>query len=334
MYHCKLCSYKSKAFVDFTCHMKLHSNVPNHPFTCGVPNCTRSFRKFSAFSSHIYRDHRSKQIVEQNRAALTCQVEDCKKTFADRKSLIHHLRGHIREGRKITCPFRGCYKVFGVLNSFSVHVSRLHKESSFKHVDETREQTVHQEQFDDASVLLRQSSMSAVENENEIGACSESADDPSMPLCPPSTSGMENEEIGAFNESVNEDLFLKSLSLFYLKLQTKLVLPASVIQTIVEEVQQVHDEALSHLFSKLKEKLSVVGLPDNAISFVIDELQKHDLFRKGNHVLRSDQRRKSVFKKSFKYVEPLPIYLGKNDSAKDCYAYYIPVQDTLASLFE
>ncbi len=50
--------------------------------------------------------------------------------------------------------------------------------------------------------------------------------------------------------------------------------------------------------------------------------------------MRTDQRRKSVFKNSFNYVEPLPLYLGTNDSGKECFVQYVPIKETLTSLFE
>ncbi len=90
-------------------------------------------------------------------------------------------------------------------------------------------------------------------------------------MCQPTTSVIETDEqpeTGELFDSVDEELFLKNLSMFYLKLQAKLLLPASVIQTIIEEVQEVHDFAQLHLFSKLKEKLAVHGVADNAIASV------------------------------------------------------------------
>ncbi len=41
-----------------------------------------------------------------------------------------------------------------------------------------------------------------------------------------------------------------------------------------------------------------------------------------------------MFKNSFNYVEPLPLYLGTNDSGKECFAQYVPIKETLTSLFE
>lgn len=64
--------------------------------------------------------------------------------------------------------------------------------------------------------------------------------------------------------------------MIYLKPQAKLLLPASVIQTVVEEVQ----ETRVSLFSKLKEKLSVLEVPDMTITNVIEELTKDDILKK------------------------------------------------------
>lgn len=64
--------------------------------------------------------------------------------------------------------------------------------------------------------------------------------------------------------------------MIYLKPQAKLLLPASVIQTVIEEVQEIRVS----LFSKLKEKLSVLEVPDMTITNVIEELTKDDILKK------------------------------------------------------
>ena len=314
MYHCKQCAHESKTIIGFTNHMKLHSNAANCPFTCGVPNCTRAFSKFAAFKSHLYRDHKGYKsdkstTDEPTGTTLSCQIEFCQGIFTNVKELLNHLKGHITEGRKITCPFRACEKTFGVKSTFASHISRTHKKSL---AGEIRE------------VVFPHP---AQETQFET---------PSQPVSPPSTSLSEYEghTDTELDDVVDEDLFLKNLSLFYLRLQAKLVLPASVIQTIIEEVQDIHDAAQLHIFSKLKEKLSVLGVPDTDITNVIEELTKNDILKKGNNILRTDQRRKSVFKNHFNYVAPLPLYLGVSDSGKECFAQYVPIKETITSLFE
>lgn len=50
---------------------------------------------------------------------------------------------------------------------------------------------------------------------------------------------MEGEQAEVYPESTDEPLFLKNLALFYLKLQAKLLLPSTVIQSIIEDMQAV-----------------------------------------------------------------------------------------------
>lgn len=54
----------------------------------------------------------------------------------------------------------------------------------------------------------------------------------------------DDEPEGQF--AVDETLYLQNLALLYLKLQGKLLLPASTIQTIIEDFQNAHEIGLSH----------------------------------------------------------------------------------------
>ncbi len=306
MYHCKLCQHESNTIVGFTKHMKGHSNVPNCCFTCGVADCSRAFTKFAAFRSHLYRDHKGYQKsrkgarFDQIDTTLICQIGYCHFTCTTLNDLIRHLKGHIDEGREIKCPFKSCERTFSVKSTFASHISRTHKNSPPELLNE--------------AVFAN----------------------PPQHVCQPCTSQDESEgpEPCEVFESVDEDFFLKNLTLFYLKLQAKLLLPSSVIQTIIEEVQGIHDLAQASVYSNLKDKLSELGVSSDAISNVIEDLKKNDLLKAGNFMLRTDQCRKTVFKNSFNYVEPMPLYLGTNDSGKECFAQYVPIKETLNSLFE
>lgn len=79
----------------------------------------------------------------------------------------------------------------------------------------------------------------------------------------------------------------------------------------------MHDISQSDLLFKLKEKLVSLGIKETDIENVIDNRKYEDLFRKGNtEKLKSDQRRKKVFKTNFHYVEPKPIFLDQNESGR------------------
>ncbi len=99
-----------------------------------------------------------------------------------------------------------------------------------------------------------------------------------MQIDPPSDADYEPSDV--FVETADESLFLKNLALFYLKLQAKLLLPSSVIQTIIEDIQEIHDISQSHLLFKLKEKLVTLGVSEADTSNVINVLKTEDLFKK------------------------------------------------------
>lgn len=117
------------------------------------------------------------------------------------------------------------------VSSFASHISRKHKNESVVHVDPSNvEMCIATEYF---------------------------------PQCAPSDhSDDEPKETLAADES----LFLQKITLFYLKLQAKLLLPATTIQhIIIEGYQDVHDISLTNLLN-LSDKLTVLGVPEATIN--------------------------------------------------------------------
>nr|XP_055039672.1 uncharacterized protein LOC129427310 isoform X2 [Misgurnus anguillicaudatus]XP_055039673.1 uncharacterized protein LOC129427310 isoform X2 [Misgurnus anguillicaudatus] len=131
-----------------------------------------------------------------------------------------------------------------------------------------------------------------------------------------------------------DDLFLKNLSLFYLKLQGQFLLAASTIQNIVDEMQNIHELGQTYTVSKLHSLLqNDLSLPEETISKILATVKESDLFsmcHKGP--LRTVYSRSQAFKKVFSYVEPKRILLGRDENRKEQFAYYVPVKETLRCL--
>ncbi|KAL7389823.1 hypothetical protein ABVT39_010312 [Epinephelus coioides] len=109
----------------------------------------------------------------------------------------------------------------------------------------------------------------------------------------------------------DRDPFLTNLALFYLRMQAKMLLPVSTISTLIEEFQEVCTNAMSQMFSRLREELSKLEIPDEKVSSIIDGLSKENLLKMYNEgVFRSDSTRKTYFKRNFSYVEPVKVRLG------------------------
>ena len=64
---CPLCGFLSPSLTLYVSHLRLvHSQDRNFSVICGISNCTKSFRRFAAFGSHVYRHHRSDLGLEKS----------------------------------------------------------------------------------------------------------------------------------------------------------------------------------------------------------------------------------------------------------------------------
>ena len=123
-YYCKSCSFSTCVLNAFTTHAKVHKNVANHCFACGISECPCIFRSFQSFKSHVYLHlGKAKMAPIEIRAqpqnvVLSCQVEGCKFQSTVFWSFCAHLKWHIRDGKKVTCPYTGCAKYFQVRSTF------------------------------------------------------------------------------------------------------------------------------------------------------------------------------------------------------------------------
>lgn len=111
---------------------------------------------------------------------------------------------------------------------------------------------------------------------------------------------------GSVGVHVEEDIvtdksqYLKNLALFYLKMQAKLLIPATTIQTIVEEYQEVHNADVKYIMSKIRERMATLNIPETDITQLLNDVSKDDIFKQCHEgPLRSDQTRKTFFKKNF-----------------------------------
>lgn len=158
--------------------------------------------------------------------------------------------------------------MFSSVSTFSAHLSRKHRDSSEGNLV--------------VSVAHPGGMSESSDHQSEVVHEAPCDEGPSM-----------DQDDGA--ESVNEALFLRHLALFYLKLQSKCLLPSSVIQTIVSEFQEIHDMSKEHLLFKLRDKLAALQLPERDICAIVDVLRSDDLFQTCNsHILNTDQKRKNL----------------------------------------
>ena len=309
---CAVCVFSTgslKAFVD---HYKVHSNEANFNFPCGVPSCRKPFRKYASFRSHMYRDHRGYRYahLQHREVHLQCQISFCASTCKDVGGLLGHLKRHIAENVEIQCPFKACTKAFSVRSSFTAHISRSHRERNTYGLCES---------------IVKTDEKDAENNVDYDDATNELDDDDHQ--CKVYLSDAD-----VVTDSAQ---FVHNLGLFYLKLQAKFLLPASIIQSIVEEMQKLHTFGLLCGLKKLSDRLSELNVCESDISDLLRELQDSNPFRAcTSGELRTHQMRQMYFKKNFKFVAPTQIYLGENKHNVSRFAQYVPIKDSLKALFE
>lgn len=286
-----MCGNVFDTVSEFNQHIKLHSNSANYVYQCGVPECQRTYLKFTALKAHMYRDHKTNGTLRSSQPLLGDTLIKCDfcAVSCETSSLVCHMRSHLQGGLRVQCPFQGCDRKFTLVSSFASHVSRKHKNNIVDHGDTS-----------------------------DVERCVASD---SLNQCPPSDHSDEPEEPFAAAAAVDESIFLQNITLFYLKLQAKLLLPATTMQTNIEGYQDVHDISLTNLLNNLSERLTVLGIPQATIRSIMDEMKREDLFTACNkEPLSTDQKRKTAFKTHFNYIEPVSVLLGTNDKGKESFA--------------
>ncbi|XP_039907141.1 uncharacterized protein LOC120745971 isoform X1 [Simochromis diagramma] len=130
--------------------------------------------------------------------------------------------------------------------------------------------------------------------------------------------------------------YLRNMCLFYLKLQGQLLIPASTIQSIAEEMQNVHELGQAYTINKVSCLLkNEMNLSDEAVTKICDCIKESDLFSACHQgQLGTTHTRNQTFKKMFKYTEPKKVPLGMDENMTEKCAYYIPVGETLKSFLE
>lgn len=190
-------------------HCKLHRNEPRCLFKCIESGCKNTFKRYEAFKANFYRKHKVPTNVNSNitaRAAFEnsanfgafkCTMALCECRCQDEKAVIAHLKEHIAEGHPVSSPVPGCSNVFKVKSTFSAHMSRKHR--------------------DFADSCVSGSSRNSASASSSVQT--ESVDfDPQVCETGPEISMVESGVDMDMSEDFY-DLFLRNVSLFYLKFQ-------------------------------------------------------------------------------------------------------------------
>ena len=322
MLECEICSQKLDNLKSYVFHYKLHQNVNNSTFPCYYSGCTRRFRTYASCKCHILRDHRKHKAKQQTQSSpsfsLSCLVSLCDKSFQYLEDFLKHLRGHVIEGTVVDCPFHACYTKLKKKNTFSSHFSRKHRNRSVN--------SVSQKYYCEPASLVNCENGALVPERPDAVNYESNQDD---------YKSDDSDQCAQIDFCNIEQQYLRNLALFYLKLQSKLLLPVSTIQHIISGFEDVHSVGQTYVQSKLLRNLESVGVSKDCATDVVEDILKADLFSSCNRgPLRSAQTRNSFFRANFTYVLPIEVFLGRNQFRRQRFYQYIPVIETLKALLQ
>lgn len=319
---CPLCSHVSRTIKGYISHYQYHSNEYRRFYDCPVRECKRKLLSYTGLRTHIYRNHEKtlktrqddKHLAINLNIKLQCTTPLCHQVCDGMQDLFKHLRNHLDEDTSVKCPFHQCCKIFSKKNTFSAHVSRYHRNHTVKDLPCEMICSSNSDFFDDTDRPMSSNSEYSSVTKNSIG----DFDD----VC---VEEMQKPE---------DDLFLRNLAMFYLKLLSKYLVPASVIQCIVDEFKSIHSLGISFWLQKLTTLLKDHDIPEQKAKEIVYEIQESDIFSKCNNgSLRSDHCRTSYFKEKLNYSQPQCLHLGKNNQNRDCSFQYVPILQTIKCLF-
>jgi len=309
---CNYCDKVLCSIKNYVNHCRLHRNNSKTTFSCPIFTCKRQLFSYSGLKSHIYRSHDKSQKNNQMKQSselstnadiiLKCSVILCQKVCETVPDLIKHVKEHIHAGTEMPCPFKECTKVYCKKSSFSSHLSRNHSGYTVQHLSSDY-------------INCNGKELESAELE-----------------CIDATLDLESVHLPVDTET---DLFVRSIALFYLQLQSKYLVPSSTIQYIVDEMKEVQSLNLSILFSQLLLNLtSKLNISHLEAQKLLNEVRSADpLSSLYSNCLQSNYARKSLIKKLFRLVEPVTVNLGSDATGKLRSFQYIPVIETIQSMF-
>ncbi|KAG1673610.1 Zinc finger protein ZXDC [Nymphon striatum] len=287
---CLYCQQTFSTINGYAQHCKFHRNECNSSFPCPMNDCLSRFTTYSNFKSHLLREHGGKSNYGRKptyhiETSLQCSISFCNQIVYTREALIKHLKEHLDAGTKIKCPISDCVRFFHSKTSFTSHLSK-------DHISRDREIISSEFVVEPTNLLGPTASNSLIDDGHT---------NDSFEFLPQSDIFDVDEcidDLEAVHETRDiEDLFVKNIMLFYLKLEAKHTIPATTVQDIVEQMQDIHSLGESVM---CKNCCCSTG------------------------PLRSDHVRKATYKKMFQYVAPVPISLGRNNYGKERSFYYVP----------
>jgi hypothetical protein len=226
------------------------------------------------------------------------------------------LKSHITAGTEICCPFKNCGKNFHVLSSFKSHMSRAHRNWDIGCINA-------QYRNEETDLSLDLPDVQHVLDEEPHDTCNVA----------------DSASIVDYHEQEPEpdvtNSLLTNVALWLMQLEAKNHIATSTIQSVFEEIRDIHDISTDAVISSMSMQLSAYNINGDIADELLRCLISNPLgvILKDSGLLRTEHSRKTFYKETFNFVEPVPMLLDSTGRTRRMY-HYIPILDSLRALFK
>jgi hypothetical protein len=116
--------------------------------------------------------------------------------------------------------------------------------------------------------------------------------------------------------------------LFFLKRQSKNLLPAATAQEVVNEMAFLQNLGKEHMADHIEFILEQHAVEANNIEEMAVKVLQHSAHSHADRILCTDHLKEKYCQQQLRYISPESAYLDLDEITKTAYAYYVPVKDT------
>lgn len=314
MYFCNFCNFETPLLETHLDHHTFHRNV-NRYYYCGYKRCKKFFNNLAYLNTHLHRVHglnskKQKKCFNRfpadNRGKFICKINTCRKEVDSFTLLLKHLKNHIKKKQHIICPYPTCSR-----SSFTGHLSKYHRKCQHILLNDI-------EPEENNIILANSESVQTVNNLSVESNVQESVEEFEF----------QNTQ---FDADTGSKLFIQNVAQFYLKLESELLIPASTVQYIVEETNTIHVQGQEVVKQNIRARLLTENIEQDRIDEIIKDTFSYSPWSTSHNILRTNYTRKKFYVKEFDYVKPTFVDLDKK---KKTFFAYVPIMDTLTSIFK
>lgn len=219
---CKLCAAAFDKRAQALEHYRLHhSSVSSvSPLPCLHDDCVSTFQSVNALKIHLSRIHTQTKhgVNPVESVSFVCPKCGFKQPF-NYKTMLGHLRAHLKKHEMLDCPFKNCHYRSNVYSSFNAHRSRDHPDPD-AHISDFKNDII----------------LTEIENPTMLGQV-EAADSSENPpeLESPDYSPLES----SYDTGELQAQLKNNLSSLFLKMHSVLHVSETAIQDIIDNLVQI-----------------------------------------------------------------------------------------------